>query len=820
VLLLYLAHYLVFSWFLFSEAAISISYARNLVSGQGLVAFAGGERVEGFSNPLWVLLIAIPLAVGIPGWLSVKLMGALFGCGTLLVVARLARRLRGKDDLLSLAPAALLACCTQFVVWNASGLENPLFGLLLMAALLCTVRELEEGGRPWSAGLFALLALTRPEAAMYGLLGAGAQVFRALRDRRLRPLLLWLAVFLAPVGAYLAWRMHYFAWPLPTAYYAKIDGMRFRPFSWEVRGWGYLHRYLADTLLRYALPLAVLSLCGRRGWRAAAAIGLLTGLALFSGVDMLWHSALTIRLRVLWILVGAPLLGLLALGRPGGAGRLLCWLSCCAAFFFMLYTGGDWAQGHRWGNLLAPPLFLLLGLGVGELADGLRNLRGAPWLRRIPVAAALLMVALPNTWLSWEFLWRPELGVRSVVRFVRAERAIQRRLHLDRVQVLSESGAGVMYATNWELMDVTGLMDVPFAQQRYDPAFLQEYVLKENRPDIVMIGEGWLRKAGLRKIPGFLERYGRVPLQLSGDYQRETNFVDKRHWVASRCPVAAEPVAFEGGVVLEGWQLPSPEVAKESAFFLQTCFRNPEARAFRLLAFAAGSEGGQAAWEIQPGYGWYPPQSWGQDERVFSGHDLPLSAALAPGAYRIGLVLLDEASGRVLAAQDPGEPLYMMGEALLPAQLRIVSSEAALAPARRDHERALALAEEGACDAAWQAWRDARRHVLGQESWERERDPTMRSAMAACLSARAAAVAEVGRQLELLLEARRWDHRCPQLLAQALPLADRLEAEGQGHLQRQDWEAAYRAFSKAVALNPRKSWSRRHAEEIRMRRFE
>ena len=45
------------------DAFISFRYALNLVRGQGLV-FNPGERVEGYSNPLWTILMAVGLALG------------------------------------------------------------------------------------------------------------------------------------------------------------------------------------------------------------------------------------------------------------------------------------------------------------------------------------------------------------------------------------------------------------------------------------------------------------------------------------------------------------------------------------------------------------------------------------------------------------------------------------------------------------------------------------------------------------------------------------------------------------------------------------
>ncbi len=45
------------SWFLTDDAFISFRYVQNLLEGHGLV-FNVGERVEGYSNFLWVLELA------------------------------------------------------------------------------------------------------------------------------------------------------------------------------------------------------------------------------------------------------------------------------------------------------------------------------------------------------------------------------------------------------------------------------------------------------------------------------------------------------------------------------------------------------------------------------------------------------------------------------------------------------------------------------------------------------------------------------------------------------------------------------------------
>ena len=45
------------SGWLIDDAGISFAYARNLANGAGFVSQPGRVPVEGFSNPLWTLLL-------------------------------------------------------------------------------------------------------------------------------------------------------------------------------------------------------------------------------------------------------------------------------------------------------------------------------------------------------------------------------------------------------------------------------------------------------------------------------------------------------------------------------------------------------------------------------------------------------------------------------------------------------------------------------------------------------------------------------------------------------------------------------------------
>src|SRR5262245_40878131 len=100
------------------DAFITCRFAENVAAGKGFV-FNDGERVEGFSNPSLVVLLAGAARLGLPtpqttqliGLLSVNLMfvylGASAGAGDRTPVDRHAR----------LATMLLVATCFPFVFW-------------------------------------------------------------------------------------------------------------------------------------------------------------------------------------------------------------------------------------------------------------------------------------------------------------------------------------------------------------------------------------------------------------------------------------------------------------------------------------------------------------------------------------------------------------------------------------------------------------------------------------------------------------------------------------------------------------------------------
>src|SRR5690606_41082865 len=97
--------------FLCDDAYISFRYAVNLAE-HGALEYNLGERVEGYTNFLWVLVLALGTCLGLAPealapWLTQA--GALAGAAATVVLVRALRGASGPWALADLVPALLLA---------------------------------------------------------------------------------------------------------------------------------------------------------------------------------------------------------------------------------------------------------------------------------------------------------------------------------------------------------------------------------------------------------------------------------------------------------------------------------------------------------------------------------------------------------------------------------------------------------------------------------------------------------------------------------------------------------------------------------------
>jgi hypothetical protein len=152
--------------FTIDDAYISYRYARNLSRGWGLV-YNYGERIEGYTNFLWTVMLAPVEAAGGDVDLAAKVMGAAAALASVWLTYRLATRAR---------PITWLPCLSTWVVassmvfngYSVFGLETAFFVALVLGGGVLFLRENDRNAPGYASGIvFGLAGLTRPEAPLY-----------------------------------------------------------------------------------------------------------------------------------------------------------------------------------------------------------------------------------------------------------------------------------------------------------------------------------------------------------------------------------------------------------------------------------------------------------------------------------------------------------------------------------------------------------------------------------------------------------------------------------------------------------------------------
>ena len=207
------------------DAYISFRYAFHLASGDGLV-FNQGEHVEGFSNPLWtVLLGGLYAFTRIPLPDLARGIGLLSTLGTLAVIVLVYKRHLPHLGIVPLFLSLTLLLATPgFHVYATAGLEGPLLSFLIVTGVLFSLGQNRPG--LLAAVLFGFVGITRPEGPLYAFLWFLATVeIMASRKEMIRKELLRFLVMIAPVVCWEIFRLYYFGNWIPNTAVAKVPGV-------------------------------------------------------------------------------------------------------------------------------------------------------------------------------------------------------------------------------------------------------------------------------------------------------------------------------------------------------------------------------------------------------------------------------------------------------------------------------------------------------------------------------------------------------------------------------------------------------------------
>ena len=422
--LLYLQ--LKYSGYIKDDTYIALRYARNLAEGHGMV-FNYGQRLEGYTDFLWIVLTVPAFWLGIDPVVWVKALACLAGQAGLFVTYAIARHFGGdRTDAYSFAAAVVWSCSATVILWSMAGMEPTLMAVLCSGGILAVMKMWESRDDPdrarrlawWAGLLLAGGALCRPEGHAVVLFAAAVGVADAVRQRKLpRSWLLCAAIIAGLLIPYHAWRLLYFGAWLPNTYLAKA-----------------------------------------------------------SAGSEVWHQGMEFVKELLGFQVNPGVFGLavvsLALGWKRWFARLLAGLLC---LFFMAYMVKIGEDEMKWFRLYLPVYPLAVALG----ADGLRQLgQLVPWLAdrdkdRAVVSGRLahglgiglvVLVAVPTLWICVEFAnkWEDKHSrylPDSISSFQEMARYVDERSAPGEVIVFQDMGAAPFVAGDMRWVDTIGILD-------------------------------------------------------------------------------------------------------------------------------------------------------------------------------------------------------------------------------------------------------------------------------------------------------------------------------------------------------------------------
>ncbi|MFC7617107.1 hypothetical protein ACFQV2_30465 [Actinokineospora soli] len=453
------------------DAAITFAYARSVTSGAGPVLQPGVDPVEGYSNPAWLAVLAVGRLVGLfdsGAWFGVpdyaafpKAVALLLGAGVFVAFHFAAEVLTRRPGLVTVIAGTVTALVPSFAIWMFSGLENPLLAFAVVALAAVLVRAVAQDRLLTTrtavvCGLLAALAaLTRPDGLVYaGAFPLVALVFLRSPRAAIGPVLLSVAAFAVPVGAYFVWRWSVFGAWLPNTALAKAQQV---PSPQDL--------VKPATIVAYT------------GW---------------------------LMLLVAVVLIGAALLrpsaernGLLALLVPLGL-----------AVFAFGVLAADWMPQFRFATPVWP-LTALAGTAAGAQVLGGLAVRG-----RAVVAVLGVLGLAHSTTLWWEAADRFRTGP-TVPTCVIAQidgwefNTYAALLGVRDGSLLVPDVGGAALTSDLEIIDLAGLAHRRIAEHwgADDMPGLRDYVFTEAKPTFITAHGGWAKATGVLTDPRLFADY-------------------------------------------------------------------------------------------------------------------------------------------------------------------------------------------------------------------------------------------------------------------------------------------------------------------------
>jgi hypothetical protein len=227
----------------FDDAYITLRYAENFVDGHGLV-YNAGEYVEGYTNFLWTILLALFIWITPVEAPLLAVVGSMIAFAiNLAVVWRISLKIAPPFHPRAFAfpiSVALLAVQNTFTDYGTTGLETAFASLLVNLGVLALITRDDAKHTFWAGLCWILATLNRPDHALFYAVGSAVVLgvwigptwrarksgLRAIWREGVKPMATYAAPFLIWL-AYAAWKLWYYGELLPNTYYAKSAYMTY-----------------------------------------------------------------------------------------------------------------------------------------------------------------------------------------------------------------------------------------------------------------------------------------------------------------------------------------------------------------------------------------------------------------------------------------------------------------------------------------------------------------------------------------------------------------------------------------------------------------
>jgi hypothetical protein len=408
---------------IFDDGMISMRYAKNVLQHRGLV-WNVGERVEGFTCPLWTLIM-----VGVVGLfgthyapLAMQIFGGVIYLGILLVYYWTA--LRNKSSGLGLvAGLALLFCSYPISYWALGGME---------ACAICLTFSIAVGAQYsyenkyirnpliLHSSLIAISFGLRPDGWLVIAPFFAACWIDSVRVKEYRRALLAPAIVaLAVLSVLMARHLYYGEW-MPNTYVLKMRG-----YSLSLRlrnGVSYLRQFYGENLFLFALPaFSAFSAFSKRrvAFLNILAAGISVGYQVYVGGDpwLYWRQLLPVYVAVAFAMMvlfdGMDRVSPVGdeVPFPGSMGRALILIILIAPillFEYLVHFGViSWIYLQNIVAVYAAAAFLGLAL---ILIAGKKSAWPRASLILIPVTRVLLVVIVGGAIVVGNRRFLPELS--------------------------------------------------------------------------------------------------------------------------------------------------------------------------------------------------------------------------------------------------------------------------------------------------------------------------------------------------------------------------------------------------------------------------